>query len=198
MKDQNKLVQWRALNIRVNRTKQNFNKGKYAPLEEILDKINAPLSEIGLILKHTLVKVDNEQNYHLCSVLLDGEVELNSTCFPVLGHADPQKVAAGITYARRYNISVLLDIAADDDDDGETASRVSRRENSVRKITKAAPRPDRVSEAQFKKLLEKLDDEKTDKLNIAKWVMERVKENAFEDEQLSTLEEKGFLQLSDH
>lgn len=172
---ENKLNQWRALNMRVARTKQNFNKGKYAPLEEILEKINGPLSKIGIVLTHKLLKEHEDDHYHLCSTLTDATdgTELGSTCFPVSAHPDPQKVGAGITYARRYNICVLLDIAADDDDDGEAASTASKQKTYKAPKAKPLPADNSVDEETFQKALIGLADPKKDSLNIIKWLDER-------------------------
>ena len=51
--------------------------------------------------------------------ITDGEVELSST-FMVENILDPQALGKVITYGRRYNLTSLLNLLADEDDDAQS------------------------------------------------------------------------------
>jgi hypothetical protein len=48
-----------------------------------------------------------------------------STC-PLPDTVDSQKLGSAITYARRYNKLALLDIVADEDDDGNASTKITQ------------------------------------------------------------------------
>jgi len=100
-----------------------FFKSKYATLDTIWDTIRKPLTDNGLSITQTMGIHDNTDSvltttlYHTSGEWISGEMLLN----PVKN--DPQGLGSAVTYARRYSISAMLGVVADEDDDANTATK---------------------------------------------------------------------------
>ncbi len=93
-----------------------FFKSHYADLAGIWEVIRAPLSKNGLAVSQLMEGAD------LNTVLMHTSGEWLASRYPVNAKAqEPQAVGSAVTYARRYALSAILGIVADDDDDGEAA-----------------------------------------------------------------------------
>lgn len=99
-----------------------FKGTKYADLGAVWDAVKVPLHDNGfsiiqspdfdagdMWLKTTILHVSGEK--------MEGRYPLRPT------KNDPQGYGSALTYARRYSISAMLGVIADDDDDGNAASR---------------------------------------------------------------------------
>lgn len=96
--------------------------GDYAPLNEILAAVRPILAHHGLSLLQEDVTVDG--NVGVVTVILHESGEwLELGPFYVPGGANAQQHGGAATYARRYALCAALGIAADEDDDGQNASR---------------------------------------------------------------------------
>lgn len=94
-----------------------FYKSKYATLDTILDAIEEPLLNNGLLLLQPVFgNVLYTQIYHAET----GQVLESTYDLPDL--SDPQKLGSAISYAKRYAVSAMLCLSTDDDDDGNAAS----------------------------------------------------------------------------
>ena len=94
---------------------------KYADLTSILQAIQKPLLENGLSISQPMIETDGKTIletvlFHISGEWLRGEMLLH----PVKD--DPQAQGSALTYARRYSLSSILGISADDDDDAESAT----------------------------------------------------------------------------
>lgn len=98
-------------------------KSKYADLHSILEAIKEPLKECGLSVSHRCEYMND--SLVVITDLENGEDTITSV-FPVHGQK-PQEIGSSMTYARRYNLSCLLDLPTADDD-GNSA-------NDSKKIT---------------------------------------------------------------
>lgn len=109
-------------------------RSKYADLGAVWEAVKEPLHDAGfsviqspdfdgsdMWLKTTILHVSGEK--------MEGRYPIR----PV--KHDPQGVGSALTYARRYSISAMLGVIADDDDDGNAAS------NSNGKAASPAPAP---------------------------------------------------------
>ena len=97
--------------------------GRYADLEAILQAVEPPLADQGLVI--TQHGEFNGEIPVLVTRLTHTEVnESIESVLPLLTKKpnDPQALGSAITYARRYGITALLSVVADDDDDGNTGS----------------------------------------------------------------------------
>lgn len=137
--------------------KNPFFKSSYASLSNILDAINEPLIESGLSFAQFPTG-----EYGLTTILLHGETGefIQSTYDMKPVKDDPQGRGSVITYQRRYALASVLGLNIDDDDDGNSGSRVpayqkkpatSYNHNSLEK--NGLPL---ISNAQFKQLMERV------------------------------------------
>lgn len=116
----------------------------YAPLSTVLEKVRPALAEHGLALTQSVVVVNDKGHEAVRTMLLhsSGEFLANETPLFVAGSDNAsQGYASGMTYARRYGVTALLCIAADDDDDAEGVGDAEpQRANAGRQPqAKAAP-----------------------------------------------------------
>src|SRR5215475_1233275 len=93
----------------------------YAPLEEVVNAIKDGLAENGLSRQQYLFR-DDAGTYWLRTVLWHASGEWISGDYPVIYSKDSaQGFAGGVTYAKRNGLSLLLGLAAEDDDDGNVS-----------------------------------------------------------------------------
>lgn len=111
-----------------------FFKSKYAPLPEILNEIRPLLNENGLIFIQNTGAI--EDKIYVETILYHTSGESYSTDKLCLrpDKNTPQGAGSAITYARRYQLTALLGITNEDDDDGNAAEPVK----GNKKVT---PRP---------------------------------------------------------
>lgn len=93
----------------------------YADLAACHKSASKALADQGLVVVQTIAIVDNGESV-LNTQLLHSSGEWLSSVMPIkASSADPQKMAAAITYARRTAYCAIVGLAADDDDDGAQA-----------------------------------------------------------------------------
>jgi len=99
-----------------------FFKMRYASLDAIWDIVRKPLTDNSLCLVRT-PKEDYKGKLYLETLLLHSSGEWIKAELPLNAKAnDPQSIGSAITYARRYSLSAMLGISADEDDDAEAAT----------------------------------------------------------------------------
>mgnify|MGYP001616923596 CR=1 FL=1 len=96
-----------------------FFHSKYADLDAVWEMCRKPLAENGLAVVQTTTE-DEHGGVYLETTLLhiSGDWMQTQLAINALKN-DPQAVGSAITYARRYAMSALLGISAEDDDDAE-------------------------------------------------------------------------------
>lgn len=92
---------------------------KYADLADVIECFREPLTKNGLALVQTMAPVDG--HLVLTTKLLHSSGQWLASAYPVSAYQRPQEQGSAITYARRYAVTALLGIAAEDDDDGAAA-----------------------------------------------------------------------------
>jgi ERF superfamily protein len=102
---------------------------KYSNLAEVRDAYRGPLSKHGLIIAHTLTPVDG--HVVLATSLLHTSGEWIASDYPIPSYDKPQEQGSALTYFKRYNVCALLDIVAEDDDDGATAQAAKQKQEPV-------------------------------------------------------------------
>lgn len=116
---------------------------RYAPLETILEKTRPALSKAGLALVQFPVMVEERGAMveMLRTVLLFGEEWLacDVPVFQGTGDNRSQAYASGVTYSRRYGVTLLLCVAADEDDDGNGGEQGEGR--TMPDYTRTQPEP---------------------------------------------------------
>jgi len=101
----------------------------YADLADVIECYRKPLSDNGLAIVQTM----RPENGHLVLVtrLLHTSGQWIATEYPIKPYDRPQEQGSAITYARRYSVTALLGIAAEDDDDGAAAQRAEPKQEPV-------------------------------------------------------------------
>lgn len=93
---------------------------RYAPLETILEKTRPALAKNGLAITQSIV-TDERGNEMLRTMLLHSSGEWMYCDVPIFtgsGDNQSQAYASGMTYSRRYGVTLILCVSADEDDDG--------------------------------------------------------------------------------
>lgn len=115
------LCKFKQLNTKITKDSDNpFFKSKYADLATILDAVEEDMASFGLLIS-SRTELIGETLYTRTLVLHKDSDETMESIFPVFGNK-PQEVGSSITYARRYNIQSLMNLAAEDDD-GNAANK---------------------------------------------------------------------------
>jgi hypothetical protein len=99
-----------------------FFKSKYVDLATVMENILPILSRNGIALTQFVSNIDGQSA--LTTTLVHTSGEYMSAQMPLLlPKNDPQGQGSAITYARRYGAMAALGIVADEDDDGNKASK---------------------------------------------------------------------------
>lgn len=109
-----KLLEFQKKNITLKKEGENPHfKSSYVTLNEVLDKVKAPLNELGIVI------IQSPEATGLRTTLLDAQNGTKVECFvPYVDFGTPQKLGANLTYLRRYSLITLLGLE-DEDNDGE-------------------------------------------------------------------------------
>lgn len=128
------------------RTNPHF-KNKYASLSAFVEAIRKALADNGIAYTQTTQTRDGA--FVLVTTLRHSSGQWISSDWPLVV-ARPQEMGAALTYARRYCLSAICGVAADDDDDAESvpdnqnAPPLPKRENPhvtrVNDVTDRRPR----------------------------------------------------------
>lgn len=105
-------------NAKLNSVNPHY-KSKYANLAEVRDTVVPALQKHGLAITQ-YTDIINERIV-LITRLIHESGEYLEARFPIQ-HDKPQAMGSAITYAKRYALSSICNISADDDDDGNVAS----------------------------------------------------------------------------
>lgn len=94
-------------------------KNKYASLASVIDTLRKPLSDSGL--SYTQTTEIRDGGFVLVTTLRHSSGQWIASEYPLPVAAKPQELGSALTYARRYSLSAIACIAADEDDDAEGA-----------------------------------------------------------------------------
>lgn len=106
-------------------------KNKYASLAAVIEAIRKPLAENGL--SYTQTTEIRDGGFVLVTTLRHASGQWVASEYPLPSAAKPQELGSALTYARRYSLSAIACIAADEDDDAEGARQTNQ--------TSSAPGP---------------------------------------------------------
>ena len=105
-------------------TKDSTNphfKSKYANINSVIEAVKAPLNNNNIAILQSLSPSDDNK-LHLTTRLLHSSGEwIEDTAVCPIQKQDPQGLGSAISYIRRYSISSLCALYADDDD-GQSAA----------------------------------------------------------------------------
>ena len=92
-------------------SKNPFFKSKYFDINKLIEVVNPVISKHGLVLLQPI------QDNKVQSILIDSESGENVKSELELPNlSDPQKIGSAISYYRRYTLSSLLGLQAEDED----------------------------------------------------------------------------------
>jgi hypothetical protein len=160
------LAKFHAMVGRISKDAKNpFFKSNYASLPHIITEVAEPLEKAGLILS----QFPNGDG--LTTMLIhaeSGEFISATYTLQVVRQNDPQAQGSAISYARRYAITSVLNLAISDDD-GEAAMR------PVRQAPAPAPSKTPPTEGQFAGIVQYLngtpEQQKTAKEALKKYTL---------------------------
>lgn len=138
-------------------------KNRYADLADVWDACREALSAHGLSVTQVPHADDGEAVY-LYSTLMHSSGQWIRGRYPIRPlKNDPQSFGSALTYARRYSLSAMVGIVADDDDDGNGASGTRPRQDAQwSQQDKQEPRKGGIdSEKRLSAILERYADAKT-------------------------------------
>ena len=106
-----------------------FFKSKYFDINKLLEVVNPVLSKNQLVLLQPLDNIDGVPA--LTTILMDAEdgTEIR-TVTPIPLNNDPQKMGSAITYYRRYALTSLLGLQAEDDDGNAAAGNTTTKKRA--------------------------------------------------------------------
>ena len=104
-------------------SKNPFFQSSYADLPTILDAIEEEAASCGLVIISSLKGMGESLQLETVLEHKDSD-ESRVSAFPVFGKK-PQEIGSSISYARRYNIQSLLNLAAEDDDGNAASGNVT-------------------------------------------------------------------------
>ena len=138
--------------VRVSTSKGGYD-FKYATLAHIMDAIRPVLSECNLAISQGM----NGCDFYTALIHESGE-EIRSTA-PISMEGKMQEIGSRISYMRRYQLSALLGIVADDDDDGnaDAGNHVAPRQASTPTASQPAPEAD-AARAKIQRICQALFD----------------------------------------
>jgi hypothetical protein len=129
-------VQAEAPVIKVDAKNPMYQGKKYATIKQIMDTIKPLLMKNNLVFSSHF-DFRNEQWGMLSTLSWVGEyVATAEAFFPMERVADPQQLGKLATYARRYNLTSLLNLCFEDDEDDDDGNSFVGK-----KTAKVAPKP---------------------------------------------------------
>lgn len=106
-------------NAKLNKVNPHF-KSRYADLAEIRDTVTPALAKNGIAVTHGMDTIEGG-GLVVVTRLIHSSGQWIESRFPI-AYDKPQTMGSAITYGRRYNLSAIANIAADDDDDANAAN----------------------------------------------------------------------------
>ena len=103
-----------------------FFKNRYVTLTSVWDAIRKPLSDNGLAVVQ-VTDTDTDGTVTLITRLIHSSGQYIEATYPVIGLDNrginaAQAAGSALTYARRYSLSALVGVVADEDDDANAAA----------------------------------------------------------------------------
>lgn len=104
------------------KTAANYNKGNYAPLDQVLNEIRPKLAEHGFGLMQNPVVNGNKVTITTILTFQNGACIVFPPLSMNAAKDDPQTLIATVTYARRAALNAIFALYGENDDDGNAAS----------------------------------------------------------------------------
>jgi hypothetical protein len=102
-------------------TTRGLKKYKYAPLPNVLESIHKALADNGLAISQ-VPKIEGDKVVIETAIIHSSGEWLSGDMVVCNDNLPPQEKGSALTYTRRYALSSILGLAADEDDDAEIAT----------------------------------------------------------------------------
>jgi hypothetical protein len=119
----------------------------YADLASVKESYQEAIGKHKMFVTHALAPVDG--HVVLTTTLVHECGEWISSDYPIPSYPKPQEMGSALTYFKRYNVCALLDIVAEDDDDGAAAQAGTAKAVEKKLEPKAAPKPSALSREEI-------------------------------------------------
>lgn len=125
-----------------------FFKSKYAPLPEVRAALQPLLAKCDLALITMPVIIDGQNGLHFFLIHSSGQY-LDGQWLLTPAQKTPQGEGADVTYKRRFGEMAITGLVADDDDDGNTASKspIESKPKARKQISRLDAAKDRLRDA---------------------------------------------------
>jgi hypothetical protein len=143
-------------NAPLNKTNPHF-KSRYADLAGIRDTVTPALTRHGIAIVQGTDTTDS--GIVVVTRLIHKSGQWMESRFPI-SYDKPQAMGSAYTYARRYSLSAMCAISADEDDDANAAN-----EKAV-----AAPAPAAITAEQYRTLADLIEQTGTDEAKLLAFV----------------------------
>lgn len=125
----------------INRQNPHF-KNRYADLAAVFEAIRKPLADNGLAITQTTEI--SEGFFMLVTKLRHTSGQWIASEYPLPLNAKPQEIGSALTYARRYSVSALTGVVADEDDDGEATRKTANGNGAAQHFDGEIISPDQI------------------------------------------------------
>lgn len=112
------------------KTAANYNKGNYAPLDQVLNEIRPKLAEHGFGLMQSPVVNGNKVTITTVLTFQNGACMVFPQLSMNAAKDDPQTLIATVTYARRAALNAIFALYGENDDDGNAASGSGKKKSA--------------------------------------------------------------------
>jgi hypothetical protein len=120
-------------NAPLNKVNPHF-KSKFADLASVRDAVIPALTANGIAVVQTLdATIGGDSQHFVVTRLMHASGQWVESLCPIPNGGDMQKMGSAITYARRYSLSAICGIAADEDDDANAVAQPPSRPQAVSK-----------------------------------------------------------------
>lgn len=121
---------------------------RYADLSSVIDAITKALHANELSYSQQTILEEN--SFKLRTTLIHSSGEMLVSDWPLPLHASPQEMGSALTYARRYSLSAITGIAAEEDDDGQAGNDTKAKNPTKAEVQKELERVKKAPEGAGK------------------------------------------------
>lgn len=121
----------KAIENAVKGSKNPHFRNTYADLNAVLAAVKGPLNENGILIQQFASSADGLTVDVTTQLLHESGQYMTSTLRLKPSKADPQGIGSAITYGRRYTLSAMCGLGAEDDDGNEASGHRQQPQRTV-------------------------------------------------------------------
>lgn len=137
-----------------------FFKSRYADLASVRDTITPALTKNGLSIVQILAPENG--SLMVSTRLIHSSGQWIESLFPIISDTNkPQVMGSAISYARRYSLAAICNIATEDDDDANAAQEHGKKAPETRNVNGTPGASKAKSREPFDKLIKEMRQAQT-------------------------------------